>query len=324
MSELITLIVPIYNVEQYLPRCIESIIAQTYSELEIILVDDGSPDQCGKICDDYALKDSRIKVIHKSNGGLSDARNAGLDNMTGAFVAFIDSDDWIDRDWCEKLVDNMHKFNADVSICGIISERFNTNSNQTNIITKEYGINPFYETGLDMMRRYFCSSWVAWDKIYRASIFNDIRFPVGEINEDEAIVLQILNKCNYVAFRNDTFYHYISRPESITTSSFSLKKLDWYRHCKANLEWIREHYPELEDLAAARYRGCLMWTLTEIALSDVSCPEEQRDMISELHNKRRFFLNISFDSAKEKIRFLMLSCIPFSIYRAFIRKKRKI
>lgn len=317
---LISVIVPVYNVENYLRACVDSIIAQTYDNLEIILVDDGSPDNCPAICDEYAEKDSRIKVIHKENGGLSDARNAGLSVMTGEYLMFVDSDDLLPKNAVSALYNLAVEYNSELVIGShrkfVDITDLNDSiikSNTVSCLSKKESICHMFQHG--------CASW---GRLYRADIHKSITFPIGEINEDEAIVLKILDKCNSVIITDECVYHYRTRPESITTSSFSLKKLDWYRHCKANLEWIREHYPELENLAAARYRGCLMWTLTEIALSDVSCPEEQRDMISELHNKRRFFLNISFDSAKEKIRFLMLSCLPFSIYRAFIRKKRKI
>lgn len=324
MDKLITIIVPIYNVAKFLPRCIESLLAQTYPNLEIILVDDGSPDRCGEICDQYALRDSRIKVIHKTNGGLSDARNAGLNQMTGEYVSFIDSDDWIDQDWCEKLMNNLLRFHADLSLSGIVSEYCHNGIVQSDVITKEYGNEPFCESGIEMMKRYFRTSWVAWDKIYRASIFDDIRFPVGEINEDEAIALQLLEKCERVAYTNEVFYHYIKRPESITSSSFSPKKFAWYRHCRDNLEWIREHHPELTEPAAARYRGALLWTLTEIAMSDKVYPAEQQDMLTELRNNRELFFRIPFDTMNEKIRFMMLSYLPFSLYRLFIRRKRSI
>lgn len=323
-TQIISVIVPVYKVEPYLRRCVDSILAQSYTNLEIILVDDGSPDNCPAICDEYAEKDDRVRVIHKPNGGLSDARNAGLDIATGEWLSFIDSDDWIEPSMYETLMRNANQHGAQISIGGVFDELMTENGIIVKKTTAGESITTESREKLDAIRHFLTHSWSAWDKIYRREVFDGIRYPVGEINEDEAIALRLLNNCDRVVYSNEPFYHYISRPESITTSSFSLKKLDWYRHCKANLEWIRENHPELEDLAAARYRGCLMWTLTEIALSDVSCPEEQQDMISELHNKRRFFLNISFDSAKEKIRFLMLSCLPFSIYRAFIRKKRKI
>lgn len=120
MNPLISVIVPIYNVEKYLARCVDSIVNQTYKNLEIILVDDGSPDRCPKMCDDYAEKDSRIKVVHKKNGGLSDARNAGMAVATGEYISFIDSDDYVSDDFFECLLDVMNKENSDIAECSVV------------------------------------------------------------------------------------------------------------------------------------------------------------------------------------------------------------
>ena len=245
MGEIVSIIVPIFKVESFLRKCVDSIIGQTYPFLEIILVDDGSPDRSGEICDEYAAKDARVRVIHKKNGGLSDARNAGLDCMSGDYVAFIDSDDWIDCDWVEVLLHNLLEYDAQMSISGIIREFEGEKASSPFLITESYGNEPFQESNIDMMRRYLRTSWVAWDKLYRAELFADLRFPVGEINEDEAIAMQILDRSKTVAITNQTCYHYLERGNSITTAAFSEKKLAWVKHCKDNLEFIRENYPQL-------------------------------------------------------------------------------
>lgn len=323
MNEKISVIVPVYKVEPYLRRCVDSILAQSYTNLEIILVDDGSPDNCPAICDEYAEKDDRVRVIHKPNGGLSDARNAGLDIATGEWLSFIDSDDWIEPSMYETLMINANNHRAQISIGGVFDELMTENGIIVKKTTAGDSITTEFREKLDAIRHFLTHSWSAWDKIYRREVFDGIRYPVGEINEDEAIALRLLNNCNRVVYTNEPFYHYISRPESITTSSFSLKKLDWYRHCKANLEWIRENHPELEDLAAARYRGSLLWTLTEIALSDDSYSEERIALISELKKNKRQFIRIDFSFRSDKIRMWMLCSLPFAIYRVFIRMKRR-
>jgi len=320
MKPVLSVIVPIYNVEQYLTKCLESIVNQTYKNLEIILVDDGSNDNSPAICDEYAEKDSRVKVIHKVNGGLSDARNVGIQHSSGKYIAFIDSDDWIDANWCKVLIGNLVQEQADISVSGIISE----SNGICKCLTSEYGNQVFSETGIEMMSRYFQTAWVAWDKIYKAELFDGIRFPVGEINEDEAIVLQLLEKCSKVVYTNEVFYHYIHRPSSITTSSFSPKKFAWYRHCRDNLAWIREHHPELTEAAAARYRGAILYSLTEIALSDTAYTEEQQDLLKELKKEKKLFSAIPFDAVTEKIRYTMLAYLPFSFYRICIRRKRNV
>jgi glycosyltransferase involved in cell wall biosynthesis len=231
MEPLISVIVPVYNVEPYLRKCVDSILNQTYRNLEVILVDDGSPDNCGAICDEYAARDTRIKVIHKTNGGLSDARNAGLDIMAGDYVAFVDSDDWIEPSMYKRLLALLLRYDADLAFGGV-SDDLEQGEAITTVKQSNYGNTPFSESSVAAMRRYFQGSWAAWDKLYKAELFDTIRFPVGEINEDEAIVLHLLDRCKTVCYTNEIFYHYMRRPtgQSITSSAFSLKKLVWVKH----------------------------------------------------------------------------------------------
>ena len=324
MNDLISVIVPVYKVEPYLRRCIDSIISQTYHNLEIILVDDGSPDNCGAICDEYAEKDSRVRVIHKPNGGLSDARNAGLDIMTGDYVAFVDSDDWIEADMYRTLLTQMEHFDADISIGGFTDD---LEKDGSAVVTKvsDYGNTPFAESNTDAMRRFLRTSWAAWDKLYKAELFSGIRYPVGEINEDEAIALQLLSRCRRVCYTNEVYYHYIKRPGggSITTSDFSVKKLAWQRHCADTLRFIQEKYPELEADAAARYRGSLLWSLTEIALSDGDWSEQVRELRFALRKYHALFKAAPFTYSQDKIRLEVLTYLPFPVYRTLIRIKRR-
>ncbi len=323
MNKKISVIVPIYNVEAYLRKCVDSILAQTYKDLEVILVDDGSPDNCGAICDEYAKHDARVRVIHKVNGGLSDARNAGLDIVTGEYVAFVDSDDWIEPYMYEKLLDNLIHFNADMSVGGV-SDDIEEEQGYRSVKVSDYGGSSFAEDNTEAMKRYFCGSWAAWDKLYKLALFDGIRYPVGEINEDEAIVLQLLERCRKVCYTDTVCYHYVRRRSSITTSAFSIQKLAWYRHCKANLEWIRTHHPELTSYAAARYRSSITWSLTEIALSDGEYEEEVEELLYELHKERKVLYNAPFYTLKEKLLFIMLSFLPFQVYRILVYVMRKI
>ena len=316
---LISVIVPVYKVEEYLHACVDSILGQTYTNLEIILVDDGSPDDCPAICDEYARIDSRVKVIHKENGGLSDARNAGMAVMNGEYLMFVDSDDCLTADAVEVLLTHAQQSGA-LLVIGC-HQRFSDDTEQiqqpktmdVRRLSKRQAMEDMLKNG--------CASWA---RLYHYSVHKDIVFPKEEINEDEAIVLKIIDRCDVAILTNQIVYQYRCRPESITTSSFSPKKFVWYRHCRDNLEWIREHYPELTEPAAARYRGALLWTLTEIALSDKVYPAEQQDMLTELRDKRELFFRIPFDTMNEKIRFMMLCYLPFSLYRLFIRRKRSI
>lgn len=323
MNSLISVIVPIYKVEKYLRKCVESILSQTHTNLEIILVDDGSPDNCGAICDEYAKQDARIKVIHKPNGGLSDARNAGLDIMTGEYVAFVDSDDWIGPRMYETLLQMLKLFQADIAIGGVADE-LEQNGKVTTVKVTNYREKPFYESATEAMHRFFTTSWAAWDKLYKADLFWDIRYPVGEINEDEAIVLQLLSKCTRVCYTNEVFYHYMRRPSSgsITAASFSVKKLAWQAHCRDNLEFVQAHYPALVPDAAARYRGSLLWSLTEIALSDENYAGETQALLSALRSQKKLFYAAPFSYRQDRLRMWLLLHFPFFVYRAIIRFRR--
>ena len=225
MEELISVIVPIYNVEKYLNKCIESIINQSYSNLEIILVDDGSKDSSGIMCDSYILKDKRIKVIHKENGGLSDARNVGLDKAKGEYIVFIDSDDWIDEKMIEILYNIVKKNNSDISICDYFlayNEEIQTQKEDIEVINLSNieALKKIYDKDLGV-----CMI-VAWNKLYKRNLFkDDIRYPYGKIHEDEFTTYKLLYKAEKISYTNQKMYYYRQRENSIT-SSFNKKRLD--------------------------------------------------------------------------------------------------
>ncbi len=223
--DLISVIVPVYNVEKYLRRCVDSILAQTYTNLEIILVDDGSPDNCGKICDEYAKKDSRIKVIHQKNGGLSAARNAGLDIATGDYIGFVDSDDYISPEMYEKLLNILKESNSDLSVCGM--DYYDENNNR---IDQECPLTDRTFSNLEifgeLQKELYWFYVNACPKLYQSLIFEDIRFPVGKLYEDNHIVHYIFQKCNSIVTTSNKWYYFTLRNGSITHSGFSIKSLD--------------------------------------------------------------------------------------------------
>ena len=245
MEEKISVIVPVYNVEDFLPQCIESIINQTYRELEVILVDDGSPDNCPAICDNYASIDSRLKVVHKMNGGLSSARNAGLDVATGSFVSFIDSDDWLEPNMYEVLVNNMRQNDADVSVCQAwahndkTKEKIATNSDGESFLIEGYSNilgHLLYNTPEPVLR------FEVWNKLFRRDVIGDIRFKVGQRYEDLYFERMVMKNVKSLFCQNIPLYNYRVAREGSTVSSFnskrlsSLEELDGYINHLTNCE----------------------------------------------------------------------------------------
>lgn len=224
MNELVSVIVPVYNVEKYIKKCLNSIINQTYKNLEIILVDDGSPDNCPQICDEYAKKDSRIKVIHKANGGLSDARNAGVAASTGEYIGFVDSDDYIEPNMYERLYELINENNADISLCAVQKEdeRGNSISQFTTDIVGMFEDEEIFDK-INLNNPYFI---IACNRLYKKHIVQNTPFPVGFIHEDEFTTHRFFGLSKKVVCSNDRLYHYLERQGSIMGSGFSIKKMD--------------------------------------------------------------------------------------------------
>lgn len=247
---LVSVIVPIYNVEKYLPRCIDSILAQTYSNLEILLVDDGSSDRCGKIADEYAPKDSRIKVFHKENGGLSDARNYALDRANGEYMTCIDSDDFVDPRYVEILVDILEKTNVNVSMVG--SQTFEEEDTVSVYDGAQYRM-ILYTQGETLKKALRVElNQSAWGKLYRKCIFDKIRFPKGMLYEDLAIWYDVISLSNGVAFADIPLYKYFVRNDSIMRQSFKIQQLDEVEIIEKIMDKLESERPDLHDWINAR------------------------------------------------------------------------
>lgn len=211
---LISIIVPVFNVEKYLRRCINSIIKQTYKNLEIIIIDDGSTDGSPVICDDFREKDSRIKVIHQSNGGLSKARNKGIELASGDFIAFVDADDYIAPTMYEELKNNMDEFNSDISICQYYKcFRF---FKQTAKGSNNTGVYKFKKKFDNLYNDNKVISYYAWNKLYKKEMFNSISYPVGLIFEDIYIICDLFESANSISYINKPLYYYTMRRNGIS------------------------------------------------------------------------------------------------------------
>lgn len=240
---LISVIVPVYKVEPYLDRCVASIVSQTYQNLEIILVDDGSPDNCGAMCDAWAARDSRIHVIHKENGGLSDARNAGMKLASGQLIGFVDSDDWIEPDMFGLLYANMMEHDSEVSACGIRMEF--EDGTPARMLT-EQGMYLFNtEEALRALVEDTVLKPTVCDKLYRAELVRQIAFPVGKCHEDVFWSNQVFMRAKRVSVVDTPCYHYLQRRSSIMGAAFSLKRLDALEAHLQMIAFLRQNYPQL-------------------------------------------------------------------------------
>ncbi len=241
----ISIIVPVYNVEPYLNNCVSSLINQTYKNIEIILVDDGSPDQCPAICDAYALEDRRITVIHKKNGGLSDARNAGIKKATGEYILFVDSDDYIEIDTCEKLSEIINSHEVDI----VVGNARKVEDGECYPIKHTYIPKKDVISGCEYLKlelRKGTMHMAAWLNLYKRSflINNQLSFEVGLLHEDEEFTPRAFLKANSVLGTSSTFYNYLIREGSITTSKKKLKNAE---HIMKTCKKLEKIYERIED-----------------------------------------------------------------------------
>ena len=312
MEDLISIVVPIYNVEKYLDKCIKSIINQSYKKLEIILVDDGSKDNCGKMCEEYRKIDKRIKVIHKKNGGLSSARNAGIKIATGKYIGFIDSDDWIEKDMFKEMIKLAKENNSDIVQCDFIrcnEENLvidNTNKKIVNIYSNIEAIWNQYKKGIDV------SSIVTWNKLYKKSLFNDIEFPEGKINEDEFTIYKLFYYANKVVYTNKIFYYYRQNPNSIMNTSFSKKNLDYLDAYEEKADFIKGIGEEkLFEHTMNYYYNALIHNYIKYQ----KLYKEDKKTLKELRDKRdRAFKNFNGINMEHKFMFRIFRISPF-LYR---------
>jgi len=268
---LISVIIPIFNTSKYLPRCIDSILIQSYKELEVILVNDGSTDECDSICDKYAQADSRVKVIHKENSGQSEAQNDGIRASTGEFITFVDSDDYIDSNMLRNLFDKALIFNADISVCSYLRvSEFSTAKSHSYSNEKVILL-----SGIEAMNDLFtANSYVhfeTWGKLYKAWLFKqtDIRFPSGYLSGDQFTTYKLLFHAQKVVCFNQQLYFYTHRHESITGSPFNAIRLNVLEAGRQAIEFVKDNKLQLEEQAWCFYIGLNIYLINQI-LKDVS------------------------------------------------------
>lgn len=319
----ISIIVPVYNVERYLDRCIKSILNQTFKNFELILVDDGSPDGCGKICDNYARIDSRIRVIHKENGGLSSARNAGLDIARGKYIGFVDSDDYIHERMYEILLKEAENNSSDIVICKFkevfdnikIDEEINENIDIYNFNNVEALGQLYGSNAIDFV--------VSWNKIYDKRIFESERYKEGKLNEDEFIIHKLLYKSNRVTFISKELYYYFQRNDSIMQSKFNIKRLDAVYALEERMRFFEDlNLEELKENAQYCYIRVFFAFFFRAKSNLNNCEYDLREL------KKRFIYNIpriinnNKCNIKEKILWIIFIISP-KVYEVYNKRSWK-
>ena len=309
-TALISVIVPVYKVEAYLPKCLDSILNQTFRNLEILLVDDGSPDNCGRICDAYAEKDRRIRVIHKENGGLSSARNAGLEAATGEYIGFVDSDDWIEPDMYARMLALLEKYDAQMVCAGRYDVDEKTGA-------KTVGLCPVKEeciSGEELAGRIFlwdhCDS-SAWDKLYRRELLQDFRYPEGRVCEDVPVTYRLALNAQRVALCDKPLYNYYHRSGSISKSAAITEKTFHYsQHTAVIYPYIQKNYPSIAPQARFLRVHSLSHILLRLSQAE---PEVRKQYAGEYRHARRelakhwrFFLTCPWLTMQERITDLLL------------------
>lgn len=246
-NPLISVIVPVYKVEPYLDRCVQSIVDQTYSNLEIILVDDGSPDNCPVMCDAWVEKDRRVKVIHKKNGGSAQARNVGLEFASGQYIGFVDSDDFLLPEMYACLYRSLIDTGSDIAECGYCTVVNDAAFPETHCLGKITVLNTVQALEAHIRNRQ-CTQ-VVWNKLYRKETIDPVRFIEGKTIDDEFFTYRVLANATQVAILDETLYCYRHQPDSIMHQSFSLKRLQAIEAKTLRLEFIQKNFPELEKTA---------------------------------------------------------------------------
>lgn len=281
---LISIVIPVYNVEAYLERCVQSVRGQDYLSLEIILVDDGSPDRCGELCDQYAGEDERIRVIHQKNGGLSAARNAGLAQATGQWVAFVDSDDYVSPDYISCLFGLRERFSADIAVCGF----FDVRNGRVTPWRKPQGCDYATDAVSAVQNMLYTLDFdaSACGKLFPLSIFRTLSFPIGKLYEEVATTYRLLLSVQKVAITRAPKYYYVKHEASIVSSRYNERSKDMLEACQKIYEYAAHEKPELLPAATRKLVYACFYLLKTLGDDYPQHPELVKELYGILRKHR--------------------------------------
>lgn len=314
MKDKISIMVPLYNVENYLEKCIRSLLKQTYNNIEIILVDDGSTDNSLSICEKYKKKDERIKVFHKDNGGISSARNFCIKKANGKYVTFVDADDYVEEDYVEKLYNGIKKYKTKISVGGykaiyLNKTEKNNSKNKTYSLTKEKALENLLYIDLDVS---------AWSKLYDKELFDNVRFPEGRIFEDTATTYKLIDQCDEVAIVDYPIYNYCIRSKSITSEKFNIKKMDWIISAIEMTHYLKNKYKDLDSACLSYMMYTHIGVLSSLAMNDKNFKKERKEIISYIKGHKNKYLKDERVSKKYKM-VTRLICTDYRLFKIALK-----
>lgn len=305
MQDLISIIVPIYNVEKYLDKCLQSITSQTYKNLQIILINDGSTDSSLRICENFALNDERICIVNQESKGVSEARNTGIREAKGAYITFIDSDDVVESTYIQYLYDII-KENNDISVCKM-KEIYGDGDDDINKDGEESVIKQLNsKEAIEIMlyQREFDNS--LWGKMYKKELFSDVVFPKGKLYEDMAVIYDIFLKTDKIIFGSKINYYYRVRQNSIMTTEFSSEKMELINFTERMVKNVSEKFPDLYMAAIRRYVYSNFRLLGEAIRCKGNNSKEENILINNIKRYSKIVLKNPNADKKDKIAIILL------------------
>lgn len=310
---LISVLVPVYKTKEYLPRCVESICNQTYGNLEIILVDDGSPDDSGALCDQLALTDSRIRVVHKKNGGLATARNAGIDAMSGEFAAFVDSDDYIAPEMIRDLYELCRTHQAEIACCGIERIKDQGHVNYFNEKTEDFLLLNREEAMAELLENYRVTNSVC-DKLFHKRIFDGLRLTEGYIYEDFDVMYRCIHRADRVVYTGAPHYKYYLSQDSIIRGAFNARQFDLVAAARRRLAFFEQEYPRMLDTIRVKFLEMGLEMLYQ-SHKTPSCKELHQQLEGELRQMLKDYPNLPLGKTmKIKVLFFKLGTAAFVLF----------
>lgn len=308
--ELISVILPVYNVEQYLDNCVRSLLSQDYCAIEIIMIDDGSTDSCPQKCDEYAELYENIIAYHKENGGLSDARNYGIERANGKYITCVDSDDYVDSDYISYMYELIHKYDAKLSLC---QSTVHYDGGRIKIRGSKGDECLDARKCLEKMLYHDVIDTSAWGKLYHRSLFENVRYPVGKLYEDIGTTYKLMIKSSKIAVGYESKYHYIFHRNSIVTGMFNRSKFDLIEMTDKMGEEVLEVYPDLKEAVIRRRVYSRISTLNQLLTVEGYDNDRKSLILFILENKHYIWKNKKAPK-RDKVAIAIL-CIHYSIYK---------